>query len=348
MPTTIIDGKHLFQFKKSAPEKQPLDSSLQFEDTLYTNNPEYVQKTKNMLNEIWKNANPPSADNLKSIFGSSARSQSSSYFPGAIRSPGPHGTFYPLSPPNPAKKGDYTVVEIVDDDPSGKMTEQDVLNEIMNAQKNPPKNKLWKVYSSQAVAIINTPDFFHLPPLLIRAHHVDKHSTWGAEDVIMINLWMETPSGDAYVPVAVLGDSLQAQTWWKTHFAGSPAAQNVQLAKKDELQIRVHGNTLFAGWTVPIPLLPSKHVLPPACMLIEGYGDVKTAAYTITGPMGAGFSAKQNGFDAFVTFIHPSSKYSGPGTDGFFVRDFVAEISPYIFKGSRRTLEIDHLVKRKP
>jgi hypothetical protein len=83
-------------------------------------------------------------------------------------------------------------------------------------------------------------------------------------------------------------------------------------------------------------------------MLIEGYGDVKTATYTITGPLDAGFTAKQNGFDAFVTFMHPSSKYSGPGTDGFFVRDFVADISPNIFKGYRRTLETSLIEKRKP
>jgi hypothetical protein len=30
-----------------------------------------------------------------------------------------------------------------------------------------------------------------------------------------------------------------------------------------------------------------------------------------------------NFFDAFVTFIHPASKYSGPGTDGIFTRDLI-------------------------
>jgi hypothetical protein len=99
---------------------------------------------------------------------------------------------------------------------------------------------------------------------------------------------------------------------------------------------------------VPIPLFPSRYVLPPACMLIEGYGDAKTASYTITGPSGEGFTAKQNGFDAFVTFIHQSSKYSGPGTDGFFVRDFVMDVSPNIFKSNRPTLEHRIIEKRKP
>jgi sugar-specific transcriptional regulator TrmB len=347
LPTTIIDGKHLFQFTASTLGKQPLDSSPQFENTLYTSNPEFVQKTKNMLDEHWKNGRQPLADNLESIFGTGVRSQCGAYFPGAIRGPGPAGTFYPL-PPDPTKRDDHTVIEIVDEDPLGKMTEQDVLNEIINAQKIPPQDQLLKVYSSQAIAIIHPPDFFNLPSMLIRAHHIEKHSTFGEQDVILINLWLETPDGHAYVPVAVLGDRPKAQAYWKTHFAASPAGRNVRLAKKDELQIRVHGNTLFAGWTVPIPLFPSQYILPPACILVEGYGDVKTAAYTIIGPSGAGFTAKQNGFDAFVTFMHPSSKYSGPGTDGFFVRDFVGDVSPSIFKSHRQTLEHSLIEKGKP
>jgi sugar-specific transcriptional regulator TrmB len=347
MPTTIIDGKHLFQFKKHTPEKQPLDSSPQFENTLYTNNPEYLQKTKTMLNEIWKNASAPSADNLKSMFGTGVRSQCAAFFPGAIRGTGPNGTFYPL-PPDPKKKDNYPVIEIVDDDPSGKMTEQDVLNEIITAQKNLPKNQPWKFYSSQAVAIIHTPDFFKLPPMLIRAHHTEKHSTFGEQDVLIINLWLETPNGHAYVPIVVLVNNPEDQNYWEKHFAASPAGRNVQLAKKGELQIRVHGNTLFAGWTVPIPLLPTQNILPPACILIEGYGDVKTAAYTIIQPWGGKFKAKQNGFDAFVTFMHPSSKYSGPGTDGFLVRDFIGDVTLQFVKGLRPTLHINLVEKDKP
>jgi sugar-specific transcriptional regulator TrmB len=339
--TTIIDGKHLFQFKISSVEVQSIDLPNRFKNTLYTNNAEYIKKTERMLNEVWKNSNVPSSDNLESIFGTGARVQSSAYFPGAIRSPGPHGMFYPL-PPAPDAKANYPLIRIIDEDPTKKLTEQDVLNEFISLKKNSPKNQLWNVYSSQAIAIIHTPDYFNLPPILIRAHHVEERSTWGGENVIMVNLWLDSPSGHAYIPVAVLGDNPKAQGWWKKHFLGSPAAANVQLAKEGELQVNVHANTLFAGWAVPIHLYPSQFVLPPACILIEGYGDVKTTAYTIAGPTG-GFTAKQNGFDAFVTFLHSSSEYCGAGTDGFFVRDFVANISPDIFKGSQpRTLETIH------
>jgi sugar-specific transcriptional regulator TrmB len=347
LQTTIVDGKYLFQFKTSIPEKPPVTPSQHFKNTLYTNNPEYVQKTKTMLNEIWKNSSPPSADNLESIFGTNVRSVA--YFPGAIRGPGPYGTFHPLPPSDLSKKGDYTIVEIVDEDPFKKLTEQDVLNEIISGQRITRKNKLgkFKVYSSQAVAIIHPPNFFNLPPMLIRLHHIEKHSTFGEENVVMINLWRETTNGYAYVPVAIVVDSPKAQAHWKTSLAGSAPGLKVQLVKKDELQIRVHGNTMFAGWSVPISLLPPQLILPPVCLLVEGYGDVKTIAYTIMGP-GGGFTAKQNGFDAFVTFMQPSSKYSGPGTDGLFVRDFVGEFSPPVNIRHPPTMETNLIEKRKP
>ena len=67
-------------------------------------------------------------------------------------------------------------------------------------------------------------------------------------------------------------------------------------------------------------------------MLIEGYGDVKTEAFSIVQVSGGKFTARQNSFDAFVTFMHPSSKYSGPGIDGYLVRDYIMDVSPKFFE----------------
>ncbi len=114
----------------------------------------------------------------------------------------------------------------------------------------------------------------------------------------------------------------------KFGWLGSPAGHNIKLVKKDELQTRIHGNTFFAGWAVPIPLLPPKYSLPPACLLIEGFGDLKTDSFTIFSPSGYRTETERNGFEAFVTFFHPESKYSGPGTDGFFARDYFATTYP--------------------
>jgi hypothetical protein len=79
--------------------------------------------------------------------------------------------------------------------------------------------------------------------MLVRLHHIEKSPTSGEEDVIVINLWLETPSGHAYVPVAVFSDNPKNQAFWRKQFSATPAGRNVQLANKDELKIWVHGNT---------------------------------------------------------------------------------------------------------
>jgi sugar-specific transcriptional regulator TrmB len=330
--TTIIDGKHLFQFKTSPQRKGILDSLPDFKKVFYTNNLGYVQKTKAMLDEQWKNASEPSAENLESL---SPDICCVALYWGAIRGPGPYGKFYSL-PPDSAEKEDYP--EIVDEDPSRRLTEQNIIDEIMNAQKKPPLSHTWKFYHIQSIAIIHPPAFFNLPLMLIRAHHIEKHSTFGDYDVIIISLWLETSNGYAYVPVAVLVNRPQAKPFWEKMFATTPAGQNVQMADKEEIEVRAHGNTLFAGWTVPIPLHLSKYILPPACLLIEGYGRVKTESYSIVKPQGVKCTVRQNSLDAFVTFLHPESKYSGPGTHGLLIREFVAEMPPEFFT-AQPTLE---------
>ena len=84
----------------------------------------------------------------------------------------------------------------------------------------------------------------------------------------------------------------------------------------------MQGNTLFAGWTIPIPLLP-KYTLPPSCILFEGYGKLVSGISETTIPSGRKVTTEYNGLESFVTFFHPSSKYSGPGTDGLLARDAI-------------------------
>ncbi|MCZ2808764.1 MAG: hypothetical protein O2V44_05365, partial [Candidatus Bathyarchaeota archaeon] len=52
--TTIIDGKQLFQFKSPLSDQEKPEAISYFENTFFTNDYEYVEKTKNMLNNIWK------------------------------------------------------------------------------------------------------------------------------------------------------------------------------------------------------------------------------------------------------------------------------------------------------
>jgi sugar-specific transcriptional regulator TrmB len=304
--TTIVDGKHLFQFKTPSTGKETLGSIANFENTFYTNEFEYVEKMKTTLNAIWKNARAPSAVTLESIIGS--------YGPSL-------GPFLEKN-----ASGKATGVKITDIKPLGTITEKEVLDKIIRAEKimakNPAKD-VSRMYASIGTVVIHPPEYFNLPEMVINVQKIEKQSSFGAEDALNIFLWLETPTGHGYVPVATVGDSHQVQQRREAIFAGTPAGRNVKLLRKDELQVRVHGNTMFAGWTVPIPLHPPPYILPPACLLIEGHGDVKTHEYTLLHPSGFKSKIEENYFDAFVTFMHSSSKYSGPGTDGVFARDFI-------------------------
>ena len=80
-----------------------------------------------------------------------------------------------------------------------------------------------------------------------------------------------------FVPAGDIGDNPVGVTLRReSTLETAPLKQNCRLVKKDEIQIRVYGNSLFCGWAVPIQLYPFKYVLPPACLLVEGYGKVKT------------------------------------------------------------------------
>jgi sugar-specific transcriptional regulator TrmB len=308
--TTIVDGKHLFQFKTPSSEQEERDSTLRFNNAFYTDDLEWVENMKIALNDIWTSARAPSVATLESIIG-------------------PYGPpIVPLPKDILLSKIDFAVIDLK---PPGAITEKDVLNKIIHAQKiqtKDPFKDLSKGYGSHALGIIHPPSQFNLPDMMIHAWKHDKQSSFGEEDTIIVHLWLETPTGHAYVPVAIAGDNPIGQTAWRAVYANTPAGKNIQLFKKDQIQVRVYGNTLFAGWTEPIPLYPAKYVLPPACILFEGYGDVKTEALTIIYPSGYKIESEQNFFDAFVTFIHPASKYSGPGTDGIIARDHISTNIP--------------------
>jgi sugar-specific transcriptional regulator TrmB len=314
--TTIVDGKHLFQF-----EKQPADEGKPqvmpcFENVLYSNDLEYVEETKNMLKDIWRNAVAPSAITLDSI--------TKPLMPAVA--PLSDNEFAVARADSPYKKISHGAEE-----KPGVVTEKEVLNKIINAKKYPGKNwpkDIMRYYGSSAMAVIHPPDYFNLPEMMIWVLHYDKQSSFGAEDLLLVFLWLETPEGHAYVPVAFVTDNPRAVEFWKAAYAGTPAGQNCQLIKKDDFQVRVHSNIFFAAWTVPIPLLPQSYILPPSCILFEGYSKVKPGLFEYGLPSGVKVSVEFNGIDAFVTFFHPSSKYSGPGTDGALGRDIVTTIYP--------------------
>ena len=298
--TTIVDGKHLFQFKYLIQDESNLEFDNYYSNMLYSNDPGFIRKTQNMLEGVWNRASVQSQTTLDSLLKKSNN---------IIR----HDAY---------KKS----IGYVEDPKSGKLTEKDVLNKIINGKRFPGKDWLTKpvrYYGSVAQAIIHPPEQFKIPDMLVLIFHNNKQSSFGAEDLVNFFLLLETPKGHSFVPVAVIQDNNRSIEFRKNVFKGTPAEKNIQVVNKDELQVRVQGDTMFAGWTVPVSLLNEKYRLPPSAILFEGFGDLKTEVIETNLPSGRKQIQERNFFEAFVTFLHPESKYMGPGTDGLLFRDAI-------------------------
>jgi sugar-specific transcriptional regulator TrmB len=307
MKTTIIDGKQLFQFKiPEHPEQEQTDERAQ--KTFYTNDFEYIEKTRNMLMDIWKSSVAPSAITAEYFLTAS-----------------------PREPPEKSLKYKYVdkiFVEFRDETLETRITEQDVINKILNYKRSSRKGKTDKpvvMCANHAIAIIRSHENFNLPDTVFAAYKIDESSTFGAEDGLTVYLWLNTPIGYRYVPVAAIQDNPRASDNWKKILMGTPAEKNCHLVKKEELQMQLHGSTFFVGWTKPIPLLPNQKPLPPAAIIFEATEKLRTIAFSTRSLSGMVTKNEANCFDAFLTFIHEKVKYQGPATDGSFARELYTE-----------------------
>ena len=310
LKTTIVDGKHLFQSKVAFPEEKAAAS--RFQDFYYINDHGYVENMEKMLKSLWKTSMAPSAATLESITN-------------LHKSP-----LKTRSDPHYAFKKIYAPVLVEDEKLSEKLTEKDILKIHVNAQRHPETNfseGITRTYGHIGNAIIHQPSKLSLPELLFIFIHYEKYSRFGAEDVLQVFVGQETPQGYGYLPVVFMADNSEALDFQKNALQGLFHKDKFQLISKDEIQIQMHGNALFCGWTMEIPLT-QKYVLPPGSLLLEGFGDVKPNVLEMQYPSGYKLWDVYNGLDAFVTYFHPSSTYSGPSTDGFIFRDTVLEMHP--------------------
>jgi sugar-specific transcriptional regulator TrmB len=313
MKTIIIDGKHLFQFKIPESRKKEMKSGS-VKQAFYSNDFEYVENTKKMLLDIWKGAVVPSAVTAGSIITQQLSDSqqvtienSKNKFVDVVYT---SGQFYPRAQPN-------------------KITEKDVVSEI-EAYKKSPKRINKQVDKKDIVlcgtigyAVIRSHPNFDFPDMFIIAYDIDEESTFGAEDALVISLEMKEVSGRKhYVPVTVVGDNPKASDGWKMSLEGPFlfARDNYHLFEKDEIHMQSIGNTFFAGWTKPIPLLSAQEPLPPSALMLEATGKIQSGSFKIV-EGGPKEQHKFNYSDAFVTFIHQNTKYHGPSTDGSFLRE---------------------------
>jgi len=307
LETVVVDGKHLFQFSNSVPSLEKLETNLisRFINAFYTTDMGFVEKAEKMLNDVWKSACAPSLVTLESII---------SPFNGTLQR---------------AVKKINGISLAEGGKPLSKLTEKDVLKKVMFARKCKGKAKgIVRFYGSVAQAIVHPSDSLNLPDILFHILHFEKHSAYGATDAMLIFLRLKIPTGHDYVGAALVIDNPKAIDYCRKNFKGLPFEKNLQLVKKDQIQIRMHGNTMFIGWTVPIKLLLPQYILPPSFIIIKGYGDVKTMKYCVNQPSGYTVVNELNGLEAFVTFFSTSPKYEGPGTEGFLARDMITTVYP--------------------
>jgi hypothetical protein len=105
-------------------------------------------------------------------------------------------------------------------------------------------------------------------------------------------------------------------------------AEAVYLFNKKEMAVHESTNGLFAAWTVPIPLLSEKYILPPANIIFEGSGEIRTYSSELKGLLNRRLIYEFNCLEAFVTFMLPSSMYYGPATDGLLYRECIITSYP--------------------
>jgi len=86
--------------------------------------------------------------------------------------------------------------------------------------------------------------------------------------LLRIDLWLKTPTGHSFVPVAGLMNQAGAMHTRRV-FAGTPAYDNIVLIEPHkQLEVFRKDNMVFAGWTVNVPLPLWKLILDLlACFL---------------------------------------------------------------------------------
>jgi sugar-specific transcriptional regulator TrmB len=313
----IVDVQHFFQFKPPPSDLENVESLDYFENTFYTNDVEYVRKAENMLSDVWNNAQVPSPISLKAVLQQSLPSD---------------------KPANANILDEYknewkriVGFSYITEPQQGKITEKEVLSKIANAKRIPakdPKKDIIRIYGTQAIAIIYPPANLNLPNFMIFVGHHNRQSSFGAGNSLFIYMQAKIADNMSYLPVAFVTDNPRGYKFRKAMHKIRRTSEIAKLVKKDELKVQVHGNRLFAGWTVPIPLLPPKYILPPGCIMFEGYGKIKSVSSEIIGPLARRLAYEENILDAFVTFMHPSSRYHGPGSDGLLHRDMIVTSYP--------------------
>jgi sugar-specific transcriptional regulator TrmB len=285
--TTIVDNKHLFQFKTSLSNQNRHGNVFSFKNAFYTTDSAFVEKTQNMLEDLWRRAFNLSKVKVDPIIM-------------------PHITIRSLD---------------------AEVDLERLPERLLRAGKAHEGRIGWGIYGT---TIIKPPSHLNMPDIRILVSHFDEQCKLvGGMDHLSVELLLKSRDGEVWVPVAQVTDGGQeVLNFNKVEFAGFFAGENLISVEPEEIQVWSKGKTLFAGWTIPIPLLASKYVLEPGCIIFEAFGDEIHSTNPLPLPSGYLLGFEVDGFQAFTTFVGTSWKYSGPGISGFAGNFIVVTAKP--------------------
>jgi sugar-specific transcriptional regulator TrmB len=307
--TTIIDRKHLFRFK-GIPIDQDISKPLRLGDTQYSDDLEYVNKIKMTMEDIWAKSSAPSFITWEPSFGL-------------------------ITQKTPFSDLNYSNVKKTKERISlGEMTKDDIsMDQTGNVPSIEFVQERWQHHSQtkepitargwMAHAIIRLPNP-EISMIGIQVIHLDEKSAFGGGAFLVIHLWLETPSGQEFVPVALVLNRQGAMVM-QPIYAGTPASGNIVLVEPHQLEVFRKGNTVFAGWTVDVPLPPLEDNLGPSCLFFEGYGSIQRKTRSYSFPSGYKSTVDSNESNAFVTFMTQAIPYIGTGNQGYLVTKYMTK-----------------------
>jgi sugar-specific transcriptional regulator TrmB len=307
--TTIIDGKHLFQFR-NLPIDQDISKQLFLGNAYYSNEFEYVNKMKMQMEDIWRSSPEPSYVPWKFSFGPPSKriSLSTADFPNVMKT---------------TKDIDHTDIlkNNSNETQNGRMAPKENVQSSM--QEMIIAKESVTAYGWIAHGIIRLPSQYKIPMMEIDVIHFDDKSAFGGGYFIRFNLWLKTPFGQSFVPVAALMNQ-EGAIHIRPVFAGTPAYDNIVLIEPHkQLEVFRKGNTVFAGWTVDVPLPPLEINLGPSSLLFEGHGPSQRKNQTLHFSSGYTTHIEFDKTPAFVTFMTTPLPYVGTGIQGHLANNYV-------------------------
>lgn len=308
--TTIIDGRSLFQLNHPIIHENEDNEDLNFKDVFFTNNSEYIKQTSENIQDAWMKTHTPPRITLNNIVKQGISHKNKDERPQIT---------IPLQ-----RRREYQHLN------DQKLTKEIVLYKIKNLKRCPcndySKNKLPQIYrafGSAGGALIHPFPQFNLPEFIICVALFNDESTFGATNHLSISVKDKASSDSVYEPVVIVDTNPNIINYRTMVYKDNPVEHNIRLVSENEFRIFVQGNSLFACWTVPIPLLSGNYVLPPSSILFEGHGEVKAGFFKNIFRSCRMQEVYFNRLDSFVTYFHPSMKYSCPATESFLDRETV-------------------------